>query len=71
MSKWIEVEVQVTRVYLVEVEDDDEDPSETALNLAIHEEFHGNFDEANISDPITDTVELERKKRHADTVISL
>ncbi len=54
---------------MVEVEANDEEPEQTAINLAIHEDFSGDFDEATSKVVGTHPDEVERHKRHANTVI--
>jgi hypothetical protein len=69
MNKWIEVTVHASRVYMVEIEANDEEPEKTAINLAIHEDFSGDFDQATSKVVGTHPDEIERHKRHANTVI--
>jgi hypothetical protein len=67
MSKWFEVTATKTSVVMVEVEDDQ--TQEDAFEFALGEV--GEYDEAEISDEITDPESVDRSRRHADQVLSL
>lgn len=71
MSKFYEVRVLAIKTVLVEVEDDDETPDETAMNIAGNEAFDGCFDDVSVSESNLTGQKLEASKRHADVKVLL
>lgn len=72
MSKWFSIKVTAVKVVLVEVEDDDSEAEDTAMNLAFNEAF-GLSDgvvEASSEGEVT-ADRLEGHKRHADQVLPI
>lgn len=71
MSKFYEVQVQATKLVLVEVEDDDNDPAETAMNIAANEAFDGGDIECAVTGADLAGEALDRSKRHAHEKVFL
>lgn len=65
MGKWYEVKVKITKVFAIEVEDDEGEEQATMYATAEVE----SFDDVDCSTEITDPVEIDRLKRHADVVL--
>lgn len=70
MSKWFEVNVQIWKRVLVEVEDNES--AEDAVDVAAGEVLCGQDGQAEATDGAAlEGADLARAKRHADEVISL
>lgn len=67
MSKWYDV--VITTVKTVAVEVDDDLSKDDAVEFACGEV--GDFTEAECKGVVTDPVEIDRLKRHADLVLAL
>lgn len=67
MSKWYDVVVTTVKTIAVEVED--ELGEEEAIGFACDEV--GDFTEAECKGLVTDPVEIDRLKRHADEVLPI
>lgn len=65
MSKWFEVKVSRVTVFAIEVDDDEEGSIAEEIALG---EVSGSWDDVETSKAITDPVEIDRLRRHADEV---
>jgi hypothetical protein len=67
VSKWFEVKVTTVKVWAVEVDDDEDADMATEYVLGECSEWT----DVDTSKEITDPVEIDRLKRHADEVLDL
>lgn len=71
MAKWIEVTITASKLCLVEVEESDDDPEATALNIAMVNDMFGCADEGSAGKTLTDIEAISTAIRHADRIYPL